>query len=637
MVGRGLLDWSYRPLDEVGLRDIRNTGHEIRLNTGLRYSLPFNFSTDVRYQYQRTLGLSNSLYNSESYNVRNLVNRYTDLSGVLPIQIIQKGAINNSSNNDGLSQTGRFQLNYDNTFSNGDHELHALAGFEVREYVTNSSSNATMYGYDPEVLTISPVNYNQQYITLPSGFTTLIPNAQSQGRTLDRFRSYFGNASYTYQGKYTFSGSARLDQSNYFGVTSNQKSVPLWSMGLAWNVHKESFIDQNMFSLLKLRATYGYNGNLDRTITAFVTAGYLFDSYNGLNKANILNPPNPELRWEKIGMSNIGLDFALRNDVLSGSIEFYHKSGVDMIGYQPLEPTTGAFNFSTNSYGYKGNFASTSGQGIDLTLNAQIFRRSKFAWYTNILFSLATDKVTSYKTESSAFNYLVYGAGLIEGTISMSPMEGKPVNGIYAYRWGGLDRNTGNPIGYLNGSETQDYNAIFTNTKSQDLIFAGRALPTYFGTLGNTLSYGQFKLSFNVTYRFGYFFRRNGLSYSSLYSSWRGHEEYNQRWQSIGDENWTSVPSRPLPTLNNLTNRDSFYLMSEELVEKGDNIRLQDVQLSYVLNKKLLPWLGNTSMQIYGYANNLGMLWKASKYRQDPDYGTVKPPRTISFGLKINY
>src|SRR5690606_25897747 len=103
---------------------------------------------------------------------------------------------------------------------------------------------------------------------------------------------------------------------------------------------------------------------------------------------------------------------------------------------------------------------------------------------------------------------------------------------------------------------------------------------------------------------------------SSLYSNWSGHEEYNQRWQSPGDENLTSVPSRPLPTLNNLANRDVFYLMSEDLVEKGDNIRLQDIQLSYTFNKKVFTWLGNTSVQFYGYANNIGILWKASKYRQ---------------------
>src|SRR5690606_4425631 len=121
--------------------------------------------------------------------------------------------------------------------------------------------------------------------------------------------SIYGNASYTYKNRYTLSGSARRDASNIFGVSTNRKWTPLWSSGVSWDVSKEPFYNIPAFSVLKLRATYGYSGNVDPSMTAVTTFIYSLTSpYTRMATARIDRFHNPELRWEKNRQINIGVD-----------------------------------------------------------------------------------------------------------------------------------------------------------------------------------------------------------------------------------------------------------------------------------------------------------------------------------------
>src|SRR5690606_22514915 len=102
-------------------------------------------------------------------------------------------------------------------------------------------------------------------------------------------------------------GSGRIDQSNLFGVNTNQKSVPLWSIGAAWDISKEPFYSFEFLPYLKLRGSYGFNGNIDKTVSAYTTARFFSNnSITGYNYVIVDNPPNPELRWEKIKIFNTG-------------------------------------------------------------------------------------------------------------------------------------------------------------------------------------------------------------------------------------------------------------------------------------------------------------------------------------------
>jgi hypothetical protein len=121
-----------------------------------------------------------------------------------------------------------------------------------------------------------------------------------------------------------------------------------------------------------------------------------------------------------------------------------------------------------------------------------------------------------------------------------------------------------------------------------------------------------------------------------LFNSWLGgNKEYAQRWQKPGDEKTTNVPSMIYP---DDPSRDMFYQYSTATIENGDNIRLQDLNLSYSFNRAKYKRLPFENLQLFVYANNLGIIWRANKANLDPDYPTGYPaPKSASIGLKINF
>src|SRR5690606_6535874 len=131
---------------------------------------------------------------------------------------------------------------------------------------------------------------------------------------------------YTYAGRYTLSGSLRWDGSNLFGVKTNQKGVPLWSMGGSWNMSREAFYGLSDFlPYLRLRATYGGAGNVNKQVSVFPVVRFTTNSATGLPVANVQSVGNPSRRWEQVNTLNLGLDFASRNNRIQGSVEYYKK------------------------------------------------------------------------------------------------------------------------------------------------------------------------------------------------------------------------------------------------------------------------------------------------------------------------
>src|SRR5690606_16941193 len=130
--------------------------------------------------------------------------------------------------------------------------------------------------YDDQYATAVQVDYVTAFgpYVNPGGFRTRIPGNFSQAYLIDRYLSYYTNAGYNVKKKYLLSGSVRLDQSNLFGVETNQKGVPLWSAGLAWVVSSEKFMKDSPLSYFKLRATYGSGGNVNKSLSAKTTASF---------------------------------------------------------------------------------------------------------------------------------------------------------------------------------------------------------------------------------------------------------------------------------------------------------------------------------------------------------------------------
>ena len=211
--------------------------------------------------------------------------------------------------------------------------------------------------------------------------------------------------------------------------------------------------------------------------------------------------------------------------------------------------------------------------------------------------------------------------------------SGYPLNSFFSYRFAGLDPERGDPLGYLDGEITKDYLAL-QQAPSSNLVYEGTALPQYFGSFRNEVGYKQLSLSINITYRFDYVFRRNTVQYSALLNAnaQRVHGDYEKRWQKEGDELYTTVPSLAFPADSR---RDLFYAYSQATIEPADHIRLQDVQLAY--SPKLTGRLQGKQLRLIMYANNVGILWKATKADRDPDYSTLPPARSFALGIHMNF
>jgi len=620
-----LLDWKYRPLEELILANNSGRQYDMRINTGINYQAFKGLDINVQYQYEAQIGSRRNYYTENTYTARNLINRYSQGSGATFKSSIPSGGIVDNSYANMYSYGLRSQFNYNHKWRIGN-EINGIIGLEIRER-RSSTNGYRVYGYDDENLTYQFVNLAD---LLPSynnlAGSTRIPDGIFFSDNIFRFTSYFSNVGYLIKDKYNLSLSARKDASNLFGVASNQKGVPLWSSGISWQVNKEGFYKSEFLPRLKLRMTYGYNGNVDQTLSALPTLTYNNNAYiTGLFFATLYNPGNPELRWEKSSHFNVGLDFRTKIRI-SGSVDYYFKRGKDLIGQSPVDPTTGVTT-PTGSFAFKGNVADMKGSGVDIELNTLPIT-GVINLQTDVLINYTVNKITRYKMPLAAANAYVS----LENYVT--PFEGKPVSGVYSFGWAGLDPQTGDPMGFLDGEASKNYSEIL-NSKAETLIFHGSGVPTLYGNFRNTLTYKKFSISANLVGKFGYYFRRSSVNYNSLYSLWIGHSEFVNRWKQPGDEKHTNVPSMIYP---NPAIRDTFYNGSSVTVEKGDHFRFQDINISYVISNRNSASL-LSSVKVYAYFNNLGILWRANKSGLDPDFykGGLPLPFSTSLGCTLSF
>jgi TonB-linked SusC/RagA family outer membrane protein len=627
--GGQLLDWHYRPLQELQNANNPTRLTDYRINFGARYTIRKGLDARAYYQFERGTSDNPNYQSQQTYYTRSLINEYTqDVNGVLSYPV-PLGGILNENINSYTANNVRLQLDYnDSLFRHG--LLNLIGGAEVRD-IEGESTNLQLFGYDPGQEIGVPVDYADFFTQYSNGTTLKIPYNNTKLGTSERYISYFGNGVYTYLGRYMLSASARRDESNLFGVNANQKGVPLGSVGGSWQISREPFYRWKWLPFLKLRVTDGYNGNVDRSVSAYTTAnvnsqGNTFGAIN----ASIINPPNADLRWEKIHILNFGMDFSTRNDQFGGTAEYYMKTGLDLIGQSPVDPTTGVTSFT-------GNTANIRDHGVDLSLHMNT-SFGEFRWNSILLFSYVRDKVTKYNQRQAAVSdYLNIG--------TLNPLSGRPLYSVYALKWEGLDHQTGDPKGYLNGPPqspgqiTENYNSILFSPDLSNLIYKGPVSPPYFGSWRNSLFWRQWGLSFNILYKMGYFFRRGSIDYTDLFEGQSpGHPDFDRRWQNPGDELHTNVPSLPVPNFTSNQPRDVFYQNSEALIEKGDQVRLQDVQVTFDIHRAAHPKLPAQLLRFYLYANNLGIIWKANHAGVDPDFiSTIPNPRTLALGVKASF
>ena len=611
----GLLDWNYRPLADRDKSTYKAWNRHLYLNFNLHYDiLPF-LKADLIYGYEHSNTKSESLSGEDSFEVRDLINKYTRIVNGAKLYDFPFGAILRNADNEMQSHRGRVQVSFNKSFG-GDHVLNALIGTEL--YTRNADQRSSgSYGYNAEVLSRKSMDYNaiyQLYGGLGYGFMTPL---DSYAGTLSRTVSMYFNGLYEYKGRYGLSFSARKDAANSFGTNVNSQWNPLWSAGLSWQIAKEKFMKEtDWIDHLKLRSTFGYGGVQPYGALNKTVIGYVGNSnYSNLPYALIGSPPNPGLKWETVRTLNFGMDLSIYGGKLIANLDYYRKKSFDLLSDDPLDPTSG-YSLLTKNVGQ------IATHGIDLTL-ASSGRFGKGYWQSSINFSYSKNKVTDYRGTIGATNLY------LDGGRTLMPLLGKSLYPVFSYKSAGLDPVNGDPRGYKNSEISKDYQALTTDSL-QYLNYHGTALPPIYGAWNNTIGYGKFYLDFSLLFKFGHYFKKKSIVYGSLFDSWDGHADFAKRWQQPGDELATTVPSMQYP---NDSYRDLFYQHSSNNIVKGDLIRVQNIRLGYsftISNSKIKG-------QLYIGANNVGLIWRKNKENLDPDYLDLPAPRVISVGGNINF
>lgn len=612
-----LLDWKYYPLD-----DYRHTRKEIRNNdfngeAGISYKFFPWLTAEIRYKYQQQQVDNETLYDLQSYYTRDLVNQFTIL-GNPDVYKVPRGGILDDSKSFIIAQNIRGQVKIDREWHH--HQVTGLLGFEKSTTASKVDAYRT-YGYDANTMQVLNMDLSSFFPHVITGVGQQIPNPTKFDKTDIHFVSLYANINYTYKSRYSIFASARRDASNIFGVHTNDKWKPLWSVGAGWEISKEMFYSLATVPYVKLKVTYGHMGNVHKTMAAVTTINYTGSNPWTQTPTSVVNSfVNPDLKWEQTAMFNLAADFRVKGDKISGSIEYYTKHVKDLYGPVIADPTLG-LNVSSITR----NIGRMKGKGWDIRIST-INTRGAFKWTTDYKLSIYQDKITKF------YSFPANAALAIGGELAR--WENYPVLSLFRYRWAGLNQN-GDPLGYLDGQISRDW-ALITSpenngSKESDIVYAGPLLPTFFGSLANTVTWKSWSFTAQVTYKGGHYFKRESIDYPALVNNLVGHSDYNQRWRNPGDELVTNVPAFTYPVS---AARNNFYQGSEVLATKADYIRLQYINLSYTFGKK--KGVNSLPVEVYVVVNNVGILWRANKQGLDPEYPLLPPSRSYTIGARIN-
>ena len=447
---------------------------------------------------------------------------------------------------------------------------------------------------------VAPVNYQ------PSRTTNNVLNSRpvTYSEIEKRFVSAYANTAYTYNRKYTMNGSIRVDQSNLFGTDRSLQYKPIWSLGGAWNISKESFFKANNINNLNLRVTYGLGGNAPNPGSGgpydIVTAANVA-YFSGLGTGyNVLYPRNEKIGWERTATTNIGVDFALFGNKISGSVDVYKKNTTDLLGFQPADPTTG-WSFAYNNLGNLEN------KGIEIQINTSNVQSKKFKWTTDFTLSYNENKILSLKSALTQT-----AASKVNSTFT----EGYSAYGLFAYNYAGLD-GFGNPVALkANGKDSARRSGDFTIA---DPMYMGTTQPLWYGGITNNLTYGNFTLSFLVVYNFGNVMRRDVNQFFTGRLSTNVPIYLAERWQKPGDQLITNVPRYTGNTAQNGLRLLNIYTQANTHVVSAAYAKLRDMTLNYAIPTAVASKLSMSECSIYAQVNNV-MLWKNNNANIDPEY-----------------
>ncbi|MXV51293.1 SusC/RagA family TonB-linked outer membrane protein [Pedobacter sp. HMF7647] len=427
--------------------------------------------------------------------------------------------------------------------------------------------------------------------------------------------SYFARANYRFTDKYLVALSARYDGSSKFGANNRYGFFPAISAG--WIISKEKFLSgAEWLSFLKLRAGYGYTGN--SSILDFQSLALFGSSvYPNMPGYTPTQVENPDLKWEKTGSFDAGLEFGFFNNRLSGDFSYYNKQTKDLLLNVNVPATSG---FAT----VLKNVGSLENKGLELTLNSQNFVGA-FKWSTNFNISFNRNKVKDLDGQ------VILGTG----RAPQRAIEGQPIGVFFTAKYAGVDPQNGDALYYLqDGTTTNDYNSAFRQV-------VGDSNPDFTGGFTNNFSYKNF--DFNIFFQFvsGNDIYNGAGIYQSVNADFFDNQTSDQlnRWQKPGDI--TNVPQARFLQSNGT--RTSSRWLSD-----GSYLRLKSASLGYTIPGRMVK---NFFSSARVYVSGFNLLTFTNYNNGDPevntttisnidngvDFYTAPQARTITFGVNLKF
>jgi TonB-linked SusC/RagA family outer membrane protein len=453
--------------------------------------------------------------------------------------------------------------------------------------------------------------------------------------TYDRGLAYFGQASYSYEGRYAINFTGRYEGSNKLGKSRQSRWLPTWNVGLAWNMHEESWFKNDVLSHSTIRTSYSLVADRGPSWVTNATPVYLpTQPWRPLSRLKELNIhlsdiENSELTYEKKNEFNLGLDLGFFDNRFNMSAEYYIRNNFDLIG-EIYTPGTGGFILKY------ANVANMESKGVEITISSGNIKSPDFSWDTDLTFSYAPNKITRLDSRSNIME-LISGSGYAK--------EGYPVRALFSIPFVGLN-DEGLPMFINEKGEVTVSDHNFQEFKNLDYLkYEGPTDPTITGGFGNVFTYKKFRLNTFITYSFGNKIRLDPV-FSSSYSDVTAlPREFKNRWVKPGDEEYTNIPviASRRQAYNDiyLSYAYNAYNYSSARIADGGFIRLKEVSLTYEVPGAIVNALRISNASLKIQATNLFLLYADKKLNgQDPEFfnsgGVATPmPKQFTFTVRL--
>ncbi|MCF7568711.1 TonB-dependent receptor [Sabulilitoribacter arenilitoris] len=533
------------------------------------------------------------------------------------------GAQLNIQHNNGISASWSNTLNFNKTF-NDIHTLNAVVGI-AHDYSKLELDSQAYSGFpDDEILT--DIQSAQQL------------DFKSSDASQTALNSLFARINYNYDNRYLLTFTARSDKSIKFGPDNRSGFFP--SGAIAWNLHNEKFLkDNDLISQIKLRASIGRTGSDNLPAFTFLanyaaqnSGGSIYDGVNGIVVTGI---PNDEIRWEETDQLDIGLNFGLFNDRLSGEITYFEKKTSDIILLTPLPAQTGFSRWNSN-------IADVSNKGWELLIGGDIIRSKNFKWNSSFNISFIDNNVDALNGgQTTSFG-------------SFGIKEGQPIGFIEGYDIISIAQaqdeidalNTAAPDGNYYSGLTQPGDYIYKDVNedgeitSEDIVPLGDINPDFFGGWNNTLSYKNFDFTFNFNYVKGndkIWFRGDAeLSNVNLFRNVTTNV-FNTWSPDNTDAEYARFGSRT-------------HERNSKIIEDASYIKLRSASIAYNFPKHWLNKTGLNNVKLSISGNNLfvitnypgidpesndGLTTGSTVYLQNDNGFSYPQMRTFTIGIDI--